>query len=122
MPQITTILLVYAQFFKGASRLPHVVHERVKVISLRDGNLERVVSSDVARQARQALLSRSTHADKQHVPARHPQDTGHRNEVHESVVEKHQVHLRRGEENGDCLAYLRKPLLHTRMALEKSFY
>ena len=32
-------------------RAPHVVHERVKAIFFRNGDLEREVSGDIARQA-----------------------------------------------------------------------
>lgn len=84
-------------FFKGEFSLPHVVHERVEVVSLCDSDLERVASGDVARQPCQALLPRPSYANKQHIPTRHTQDAGHRNEVPEGIIKKNQIHLRSGE-------------------------
>lgn len=66
---------------------PHIVHERVEVVGLGDSDLEGEVSGDVAGQTRQALLPRSPHPDKKHVPTRHAQDSGHRDEVSERIVE-----------------------------------
>lgn len=71
---------------------PHVVHERVEVVCLGDGDLEGEVARNVARQARQALLSGPAHTYEQHVAAWHAQDPRHRYEVPERVVEKDQIH------------------------------
>lgn len=51
---------------------PYVIHERVQAVGLGDGDLEGEVSSNIARQARQALLPGAPHPYKQHVSARHP--------------------------------------------------
>ena len=70
-----------------------VVEQVVLAVGLGDGDLERERPADVRRHARQALLARPAHAHQQPVAARHGQQPRDAHQVHERVVEVHQLHL-----------------------------
>lgn len=122
LPLLTTLLV----------QNPHVVHERVEIVRLRDGNLEGVVPRDETRQPRQTLLARPPHANEQHVAARHPQDSRHRDEMPQCIVEKHEVHpvsgkvrvvlFRKGLYHGPQVRQARTLFVHLRGCLDKNLW
>lgn len=73
---------------------PEVLHEAVDVVRLCQGDLEAHGPRDVARQAGQALLSRTTDADEEGRPSRHLDEAVEPQKVSQSIVEEDQFKLK----------------------------
>eukprot|EP00968_Pinguiococcus_pyrenoidosus_P007309 scaffold486_cov254-Pinguiococcus_pyrenoidosus.AAC.2 len=94
----------------AAIQLLQVVHEALLVVALGERDLEALGAGDVRAQARQALLAAAADADEEARASRHLHEAVDAQEMHQCVLEQHEVHLLGGEVGVVALQEVQAPL------------